>query len=123
MKQSLVFLTIAFVSLSFLFSSCKKDDKYMSDAIITGYDARMSIIFQRENGKPAHQEVDFKPPFSEQLYFVYLEKKQNSREGIDLYKGKSKKIPPQYFTDISALTDAFLIEKDLKNFEKTHHSA
>ena len=89
----------------------------------SGYDiacagAKKPIIFQLENGKPTHQEVDFKPPFSEQLYFVYLEKKQNSKEGIDHYRNKAQKIPPQYFTDISALTDAFLIEHDLKNFEK-----
>ena len=76
----------------------------------SGYDiacagAKKPILFQRENGKPTHQEVDFKPPFSAQLYFVYLEKKQNSKEGIDHYRNKARKIPlsvgtplEQYFT-------------------------
>ena len=64
MKQSLFFLTIAFVSLSFLFSSCKKDDKYMSDAIITGYDARMCVccggLMITFNGDTQPNHGDFK---------------------------------------------------------------
>jgi mevalonate kinase len=88
----------------------------------SGYDlacagAKKPILFQRQNGKPTHKEVDFNPPFKNNLYFVYLGKKQNSREGITRYREKIKDAPPQYFDDISALTNAFLTERDFKNFE------
>ncbi len=89
----------------------------------SGYDlacagATKPILYNRINDTPHWQEVDFKPPFSEQLYFIYLGKKQNSREGISRYREKSKGLPPQYFDEITALTNAFLTESDFKNFEK-----
>ncbi len=88
----------------------------------SGYDlacagAKKPILFQRQKGKPTHKEVDFKPSFQDNLYFVYLGKKQNSREGIERYREKAKNTPPQYFNEISALTQDFLTEKDFKNFE------
>jgi mevalonate kinase len=88
----------------------------------SGYDlacaeAKKPILFQRQNGKPSVKEVDFKPPFQDHLYFIYLGKKQNSREGIAHYREKAKNLPPQYFEQFTTLTHAFLAEKDFKNFE------
>jgi mevalonate kinase len=89
----------------------------------SGYDlacagAIKPILYNLINDTPHWQEVDFKPPYSEQLYFIYLGKKQNSREGIKHYREKAKNLPPQYFDEITALTRAFLTENDFKNFEK-----
>jgi mevalonate kinase len=89
----------------------------------SGYDlacagATKPILYHRINDTPHWKEVDFNPPFSEQLYFIYLGKKQNSREGIKHYREKAKNLPPQYFDEITALTHAFLTENDFKNFEK-----
>jgi mevalonate kinase len=89
----------------------------------SGYDlacagATKPILYHRINDTPHWKEIDFKPLFSEQLYFIYLGKKQNSREGIKHYREKAKNLPPQYFDEITALTHAFLRENDFKNFEK-----
>ena len=89
----------------------------------SGYDiacagADSPIIYALKNGQPAFEEVLFQPIFKDSLYFIYLGKKQNSREGIARYREKSKNIPPQYIDRISALTLAFYCEEDLKNFEK-----
>jgi mevalonate kinase len=99
----------------------------------SGYDlacagASQPILYNRINDTLHWQEVDFKPPFSDQLYFIYLGKKQNSREGIARYREKMKGnapsrsnrdfMPQQYFDEITALTHAFLTENDFKNFEK-----
>jgi mevalonate kinase len=89
----------------------------------SGYDlacagATKPILYHRINDTPHWEEIDFKPPFSDQLYFLYLGKKQNSREGIKHYREKAKNLPPQYFDEITALTHAFLTENDFKNFEK-----
>jgi mevalonate kinase len=99
----------------------------------SGYDlacagATKPILYNRINDTPLWQEIDFNPPFSDQLYFIYLGKKQNSREGIKLYREKMKGnapsrsnrdfVPQQYFDEITALTYAFLTENDFKIFEK-----
>ena len=59
----------------------------------SGYDiacaeAEGSIFYQinRNNGRPRWATVDFDPTFKDQLYFVYLGQKQNSREGIKRYR-------------------------------------
>jgi mevalonate kinase len=88
----------------------------------SGYDlacanAKKPIVYQRTESDIIWRERAFLPPFSENLYFIYLGKKQNSREGISRYREKANKLPPQYFTDISDLTKAFLKEKKLIVFE------
>ena len=40
----------------------------------------------REDGTPFFRESKFAPSFSHQLYFVFLDKKQDSREGIARYR-------------------------------------
>ena len=89
----------------------------------SGYDiacasAQKSIFFERKNKQPIFTEVDFKPSFADNLYFVFLNQKQNSREGIARYREKAQNLPPQYFDDILALTNAFYTASKLSDFEK-----
>ncbi|WP_291867089.1 GYDIA family GHMP kinase [Maribacter sp.] len=44
------------------------------------------ITYKLNAGKPEVNRVTFDPPFKEQLYFIYLNQKQNSRDGISRYK-------------------------------------
>lgn len=60
----------------------------------SGYDIACAginspIVYQRHADTPTIQTIDFRPVFAANLYFVYLEKKQNSREGIAAYRSKS----------------------------------
>jgi len=59
----------------------------------SGYDlacalAKGPIIYQNRVAQPEA----FRPPFADQLYFVYLGKKQNSREGIQRYRALGEKV-------------------------------
>lgn len=60
----------------------------------SGYDVAIAkeesaILFQIVNNQQREvQRVKFQPSFSKDLIFVHLNKKQNSREGIALYKSK-----------------------------------
>ncbi len=59
----------------------------------SGYDIACAqnnnpILYRLKNGKPDTTEVDFNPPFQDQLYFIHLNKKQDSREGIATYRKK-----------------------------------
>ncbi|MCB9202234.1 MAG: GHMP kinase [Flavobacteriales bacterium] len=57
----------------------------------SGYDLACAendfpIYFQKEKEKIIAQKVDFNPPFLDNLYFLHLNQKQNSREGIKKYR-------------------------------------
>ena len=50
------------------------------------------ILYGVKNQKPEVKQVDFLPRFSDQLFFVHLNKKQDSKDGIARFKEKRKKI-------------------------------
>jgi len=76
-----------------------------------------SIIYQLKDKKPIIKTVDFNPNFKDQLYFVHLNKKQNSREGIATYKNFNQNIST-LVDEISELTNSFLNSTALVEFEK-----
>ena len=75
------------------------------------------ILYQLLDKKPAVQSVDFNPNFKGQLYFIYLNRKQNSREGIITYE-KFKGNKGAFVEEASVLTDEILNSKSLTDFEK-----
>ncbi len=61
----------------------------------SGYDvacagAELPITYQMEDGTINYTEIDFDPAFKNKLYFIYLNKKQSSKEGIEYYFKKAK---------------------------------
>jgi len=59
----------------------------------SGYDlacaaAKGPILYKRNSPAPRFTQVEFDPEFSDQIYFVYLGKKQNSRDGIQNYRAQ-----------------------------------
>ena len=62
----------------------------------SGYDiacaeANSPILYHLQEGAPRSYPIYYKPTFASQLFFVYLNQKQNSREGIALYRAIKKK--------------------------------
>jgi mevalonate kinase len=88
----------------------------------SGYDIacaqhNTSITFQLSNAKhPIVNPVAFNPSFKNQLYFVYLNKKQNSREGIEAYKALNR-VNDSILEDITAITEKLITTKTLYDFE------
>jgi mevalonate kinase len=88
----------------------------------SGYDiacayAESPLLYQLQGDKPMVRYVAFEPGFRAQLYFVYLEHKQNSREGIVRYREKFKG-SESLISDISYLTEQMLNADNLQDFEK-----
>jgi len=88
----------------------------------SGYDIACAkhntpILYAKVGQIPLVEKVDFNPCFKDQLYFVYLNKKQNSREGIQHYKSLKNSLTSeiQHFSD---LTDAFVKCTNVYDFEK-----
>lgn len=75
------------------------------------------ILYQLENRQPKIEQVDFNPSFKNQLYFVYLNKKQNSREGIKRYQEKRGGIKNELDL-ISEISAEMTRAVNLTDFEK-----
>ncbi|GAB4159978.1 MAG: GYDIA family GHMP kinase [Winogradskyella sp.] len=89
----------------------------------SGYDIacaqhNTSITFQLSNAKhPIVNPVDFNPSFKNQLYFVYLNKKQNSRDAIETYNSLNK-VNAATVEQINDITDQIINATSLGDFEK-----
>jgi len=68
-------------------------------------DADQALFYQLPG--PVVKPVSFAPDFSDQIYFVYLNQKQNSREGIQQYR-KIKTQLSREIAEISILTNEML---------------
>ena len=44
------------------------------------------LLYNRIDGNPRWEDVDFKPSYADDIYFVYSGQKQNSRDGIKAYR-------------------------------------
>lgn len=88
----------------------------------SGYDiacakAEAAIYYRLIDGEPIVEKVTFNPAFKEQLYFVYLNKKQRSDEAIKHYRNFYKKNKKDIST-VSELTQLMAQATALDDFEK-----
>ncbi|MHA3789766.1 GYDIA family GHMP kinase [Flavobacterium hauense] len=61
----------------------------------SGYDIACAqydtpVIYQIKEGKPLVTPINFNPAFLDKLYFVYLNKKQNTRSSVATYRENTK---------------------------------
>ena len=56
---------------------------------------------------PIVEQVQFNPGFKDELFFVYLNQKQNSKEGIAQYRKNKSNISSE-INQISNLSDEFI---------------
>ncbi len=76
------------------------------------------VIYQLKDKNPLIEEaINFDPSFKQQLYFVHLNKKQNSREGIEHYQNFKGNVNT-FLEEISILTEEFINCDALNDFER-----
>lgn len=88
----------------------------------SGYDIACAkhnspILYQLKEKQPFIEEVNFNPTFAEELFFVHLNQKQNSREGIAHYK-KHREEALLLIPEINELTQEFLHTETSKDLNK-----
>ncbi|MFD1314816.1 GYDIA family GHMP kinase [Namhaeicola litoreus] len=88
----------------------------------SGYDIACAqnahpILYKLRDGLPEISLADFTPPFEENLFFVFLNQKQNSREGIAKYRSNLD-ISKQVFSEIDNITKELILSKELKYFDQ-----
>ncbi|REC64119.1 30S ribosomal protein S6 [Chryseobacterium pennae] len=86
----------------------------------SGYDIavakeKSAVLFQ---SKPEirYEKVDFNPSFKNELIFIHLNQKQDSREAISLYKSKTKS--QELVNEFSDITKKILLCNELENFSE-----
>ncbi len=87
----------------------------------SGYDIACAnsispIVYQLNKNRKVIDEVNFKPPFHEKIYFVYLNKKQSSISEIHNYN--NKKASDSIINEISNITSMILQCNSIEAFEK-----
>ncbi|MBO6605836.1 GYDIA family GHMP kinase [Psychroserpens sp.] len=87
----------------------------------SGYDiacasASEGITFQLIGRKPKVSQIEFDPIFKSDLYFVHLNEKQDSREGILHYRNTKSNLKT-VIAEIDTITDAMIKSSDLKRFQ------
>lgn len=87
----------------------------------SGYDIACAnapgpILYQRL-AKPQFVNFPYSPPFSDQLFFVFLGKKQNSRDGIQRYRQLTGKARETQIAEVNLLTTKILQAQNLEAFE------
>ena len=75
------------------------------------------ILYGVKNQKPEVKQVDFLPRFSDQLFFVHLNKKQDSKAGIARFKEKREKIHNEIQL-VSEISKRLIQEQKLSEFKK-----
>jgi mevalonate kinase len=88
----------------------------------SGYDIAcaqndMSIFYEIKDEKPMVEQVSFNPIFKENLFFVHLNEKQDSKEGITKFRESNQDIEKE-IKMISAISDAFLKAESIEDFDR-----
>ncbi len=88
----------------------------------SGYDIACAqnntpIFYQIEDEKPVVKQVEFNPSFKENLFFVHLNQKQDSKEGIAKFRESGENYQNE-IERISAISDEFLKTDSILDFNK-----
>ncbi|PNQ75228.1 GHMP kinase [Hanstruepera neustonica] len=86
----------------------------------SGYDIACAsnnnpIVYSLKKDGQDIQKVDFNPNFKDNLYFVYLNKKQNSRDAIETYR-KNIFYKPEAISSVNKITESIINCNNLSEF-------
>ena len=76
----------------------------------------ISYCIKPSDGTTSTTSITFNPCFKEELFFIHLNKKQDSREGIEYYKTRSQNLT-SVITDVNSISDEMVHCKSLHDFE------
>ena len=88
----------------------------------SGYDIaaaqhQQPVLYTLEEGRPTVLTTTFDPSFKDQLFFVHLNRKQNSRNSIQHYREQSPARLQEFLEKITGLTHQLLACQLLEEFE------
>lgn len=89
----------------------------------SGYDIACAqnntpITYRLEQNRPVVESVSFNPDFTQNIFFVYLNKKQNSKAAINAYYNNKNQHLAESIAANNKITDAVMNAKTLKEFAR-----
>lgn len=89
----------------------------------SGYDIACAqndsaILYQRKENKPFVQTIEFKPECAQNIYFVYLNQKQDSRKAIESYRANGSS-NTDLISTFDQLTQNMVLKNDFENLTQT----
>jgi len=89
----------------------------------SGYDIACAqnntpITYSIVNGIQKVEQLTFEPEFAKNIYFVYLNKKRNSKSAIAEYHSNKTSQLSNYINTIDTLTQDIIAAKDLESFSQ-----
>jgi mevalonate kinase len=87
------------------------------DIACAQHNTPIAFQLQKHKNNPFVESVQFNPSFKDSLYFVYLNEKQNSRDGIKAYKTLNK-VTTSVIREINSITEAIVRSLSLSIFEE-----
>lgn len=89
----------------------------------SGYDIACAknntpILFQRNYPSHFIEKVVFQPPFADEVFFVHLNQKKNSREAIQHYRAQSSLFIEDAILRIDDITQQIIHSTEISTFEK-----
>ncbi|WP_332021791.1 GYDIA family GHMP kinase [Kaistella sp.] len=87
----------------------------------SGYDvavakSKSAILYQKTDRERLIKAVDFNPVFKNEFIFIHLNQKQDSREGIEMYRAKPKS--PELIEAFSWITEEVMTCENLEYFSQ-----
>ena len=87
----------------------------------SGYDIACAqnnspILYQLENGKSIVEKLDFAPEFTQNIYFVYLDKKQSSKAAIASYYNNKNENLEETIAENDKITLSVIGAKTIETF-------
>jgi len=114
-SSSLIYAVAAWADINPFFLHFKMSEGSGYDIACAG--AEGPLHYMLKDDELSYAEIDYSPSFKDKLYFVYLEKKEDSAEAVRSYlkTGNNRKQTAQEITDI---TDKLIDCKSLDKFEE-----
>lgn len=89
----------------------------------SGYDIACAqnscpITYRRTSGVPMVEKTNFFPPFTDKLFFVYLNQKQDSKASIKHYRSLAQEDLQQAIVEVNKITNELIRCTNLKTFAK-----
>ncbi|WP_418264071.1 GYDIA family GHMP kinase [Flavobacterium faecale] len=90
----------------------------------SGYDIACAqndsaIIYKLENGKPLVEPINFNPEYTNQIYFVYLNRKQSSKTAIANYNNNKNQNLENSISKINSITEEIIYATSVDYFRNT----
>lgn len=88
------------------------------DVACAGIERGNAIVYSLKDGVPSWEEIEYRPPFADALFFVYSGEKQDTRKAVERYRGVAEDVRRRVAEQATRITREMLSCTELGKFEE-----